>query len=222
MPIKVRVQSFSEIIDEIDKMKTHAERVSAISNLPGGVKDFLQWTFDPAVKFQFNTDELTFEPVAYNDGLESALYRIVRSMYAFLGEVTPKKKQLFERTLESVSPRDAKLLIGMVNKKLPYKHIDLRLVAEALPDRFPKSLDLEIEMQESSKPVDEPVKVVNDEKMQHKQTVDNICPECNKDMKTFGVEIMHLKRQHNYTPEQLDVVRAERKSKKEKIRGKDD
>jgi len=38
--------------------------------------------------------------------------------------------------LESIHPEDAKLMLSVKDKKLPYKGITTKLVQEAFPERF--------------------------------------------------------------------------------------
>jgi hypothetical protein len=45
-----------------------------------------------------------------------------------------RREQLFIQLLESVNPDDVKVLIGMKDRKLPYKGVTRKLVAEAFPN----------------------------------------------------------------------------------------
>ena len=47
---------------------------------------------------------------------------------------TIKREKMFLDILETVHPRDAELLAGMVNKKLPIKGVTKALVKEAFPN----------------------------------------------------------------------------------------
>lgn len=214
--LRIRVESFSEIFEVIDALKTHTERVEELKKIPTAMVEFLKWTFDPSIKIQINAGELKYRPMPYHDGLESFMYRNIRNFYIFLGEITIKKIQAFERMLESVSARDALLLIGMVNKKLPYLHINLKLVSEAFPDMFPKSLDFAEAIQDSdilvlSKLAEPEYTNIPVPKIK----TEYICPMCEKSTKTFGSMIMHLKAGHKITNDQLDEYRQKIKLERE-------
>ena len=45
-----------------------------------------------------------------------------------------RREQLFIQLLESVHPCEVKVLIGMKDRKLPYKGVTRKLVAEAFPN----------------------------------------------------------------------------------------
>jgi hypothetical protein len=45
-----------------------------------------------------------------------------------------RRESLFITLLESVDPKDAKLLLSVKNKKLPYKNITKDLIQEAFGD----------------------------------------------------------------------------------------
>ena len=47
---------------------------------------------------------------------------------------TYQREKMFLDILETVHPRDAELLVGMINKKMPIKGITKKLTKEAFPD----------------------------------------------------------------------------------------
>ena len=49
-----------------------------------------------------------------------------------------KREKMFLDILETVHPRDADLLVGMINKDMPIKGITKKLVKEAFPDLIVK------------------------------------------------------------------------------------
>jgi len=70
------------------------------------------------------------------------LYQEVRKMYIFTKNQRSanihqiKRERVFIEMLESIHPEDAKLMLGVKEKKLPYKGITSKLVEEAFPGRF--------------------------------------------------------------------------------------
>jgi hypothetical protein len=66
------------------------------------------------------------------------LYTEARRLYLFLKggnpNLTPfRREMLFINLLETVHPNDAKLLLTVKEKKLPYKGLTLNLIKEAYP-----------------------------------------------------------------------------------------
>ena len=69
-----------------------------------------------------------------------------RRLYLFIRGGNPnltkiKREALYIELLESIHPEDAKLLISIKDKKIPYKGITLKIIKEAFPilieDIFP-------------------------------------------------------------------------------------
>jgi hypothetical protein len=66
------------------------------------------------------------------------LFAEIRRLYLFLKGGNPnltklRRETLFIELLESVHPSDAKILIAIKDKKLPYKGLTAKLVKEAFP-----------------------------------------------------------------------------------------
>ena len=49
-----------------------------------------------------------------------------------------KREKMFLDILEVIHPKDADVVVGMINKKMPYKGITKKLVQEALPGLISK------------------------------------------------------------------------------------
>jgi len=48
-----------------------------------------------------------------------------------------KRERMFVDILESIDPRDAEILVAMINKKPPAKGLTKKIVQEAMPDLIP-------------------------------------------------------------------------------------
>lgn len=105
------------------------------------LRKILKYTFSDKVTF----NQLPKGPPPYkpNDLVdqEGILYGETRRLYLFTDGGNPDLKQirkeaLFIELLEGVTPKDAELLIGMKDKKLPddYKGITKAVVSKAFPD----------------------------------------------------------------------------------------
>ena len=72
---------------------------------------------------------------------EKRLVQESRKFYLFVEGITQtqrnitavKREQIFITLLESIDPKDAKVVLAMKNRKLPYKGLTRKLVAEAFP-----------------------------------------------------------------------------------------
>ena len=74
---------------------------------------------------------------------ENVLIRDARKLVHFVEGGNPglkqiKREALFIEMLETVTPADAKLLVALKDKKLPFKGITADIVKEAFPEIFPK------------------------------------------------------------------------------------
>jgi hypothetical protein len=102
-----------------------------------GVITMLKYAFCPTIKFNLPEGSPPFKPCQFGDQ-QSMLYGSLRKMYLFIGEGNPavtknKREILFVNMLESLDPEDAKLLLAVKDKKMPYKGITKKLVTETFP-----------------------------------------------------------------------------------------
>jgi len=133
------IRSVSEILSNISEEKDVKKRKDLLAqqskNL--GVIAMLQLAFDPNVKFQLPEGDPPYKPCEYLDQ-QGMLYNSVRKIAMFLDPNSKlpqlKKEVLFVGLLESLDPQDAKLLLAVKDKKMPYKGITKKLVAETFPN----------------------------------------------------------------------------------------
>jgi hypothetical protein len=135
-------RSLSEMLEMVSKKKTTKEKIAELQYWGGKeMRYILKLTYDPGARFALPGGDPPYTPseVLDNHGM---LFQELRRLYLFLdpscgGNAKLKqarREQLFLQLLESVTPGDAKLLIGMMNKSLPWKSIDAKLVKQAFPD----------------------------------------------------------------------------------------
>lgn len=130
--------SISEILDRVSKAKTKQEKLDLFRQHDNPVlRSVLKHTLDKSIVFDLPEGAPPYRP---SDHVESQgmLYSEARKFYLFVKDGHPgltnlKRESLFITMLESVDPKDAELLIGMKDKKLPYKGINVALVTEAFP-----------------------------------------------------------------------------------------
>lgn len=100
------------------------------------IKTVLKHCFDPNIKWDLPEGAPPYEPLD-EPHQEGRLYSEVRTFYVFVegGPNVPKlrKETMFVELLESIAPEDAELMIGVKDKKLPFKGLTRKIVKEAFP-----------------------------------------------------------------------------------------
>lgn len=132
----------AEFLEKVSKLKKKEQIVEALKvNDSFVLRTILQGAFDPRVKWLLPEGEPPYKPNDLTDQ-ESVLIRECRKLAHFVEGGTPglaqlKRETMFVELLESVTPADAKLLIAIKEKKLPWKGITVQHVREAFPDLLP-------------------------------------------------------------------------------------
>jgi len=130
-----------EVFEKTNEQKTIKERAAVLkSNQHPIIFQILKYTFDPRVEFALPEG---VPPYQDNDPVnaETFLYTHQRKLQLFRKGSTgdnltqTKRELLFIELLESIHPRDAKILLGMKDKKLPdeYNKITKKVVDTAFP-----------------------------------------------------------------------------------------
>jgi hypothetical protein len=133
--------SISEILDLVSKAPNRTDRVELLRKHDNGaLRTILKYALDPNIKFVLPEGEPPYKPCAYV-GQETMLYREARKLYLFIeggnDNLNPiRRETLFIQLLESIDPKDAKLLLAMKDKKMPYKGINMNVVNDAFPGMF--------------------------------------------------------------------------------------
>ena len=118
----------AEFLEKVSKLKKKEEKVEALKfNDSFVLRTILQGAFDPRIKFLLPEGD---PPYRVNDLVdqENVLIKDARKLVYFVEGSHPnmkqvKREQLFIEMLETVAPADAKLLIAIKDKKLPWKGI---------------------------------------------------------------------------------------------------
>ena len=127
-----------EFLLKVSKLKRTQEKIDAIKandSLP--LRVILQGAFDPAVEWLLPEGEPPYKPNDLVDqqhvlirDIEKLRY-FVKGFYDNLPQT--KREAMFVELLERVDKEDAKLLIAIKDKKLPFNGITLQHVTEGLP-----------------------------------------------------------------------------------------
>jgi hypothetical protein len=126
-----------EILEQTSKQKTEKQKVEYLLNFADNatLQTILAGAFYSGVKWNLPPGEPPYKPCDPVNA-ESFLYQEAKRLYIFC-EGGPqmsnlKRETLFIEFLESVHPEDAKVILAMKEKKLPYG-ITRTLVKEAFP-----------------------------------------------------------------------------------------
>ena len=136
-------KTFYEIFKEVHNAKKKAEKIAVLHHYSSAaVKTVLGYTYNPNVKWLLPEGTPPYTPLPKGADQESALASELRKVYLFVEGDTEvqqnlkpnRRETLFIAMLESIDPRDAKLLIGMKERKLPFNGLTRKLVDEAFPN----------------------------------------------------------------------------------------
>lgn len=139
MPTK----TFDSIFTEVGKAKTKAEKIQILRQHSGPMlKLILGYTYDPKINWLLPEGIPPHTPLPQDADAEITLQYASRQFYLFVeGETETqknlkqtKREALFIQLLESVNPAEVKVLLGMKERKLPYRGLTRKLVAEAFPN----------------------------------------------------------------------------------------
>ena len=134
----------SDIFKEVEKTTGRKNKIAKLKEYESNntFMQIIEAVCDVRVIFELPEGNPPFkspEDMIDNTG---GLYQEVRKMYIFTKNQRSanihqiKRERVFIEMLESIHPEDAKLMLGVKEKKLPYKGITSKLVEEAFPGRF--------------------------------------------------------------------------------------
>lgn len=136
-------KTFYEIFEEIGKEKSvKKKREILLKHSSPSIKTILGYTYDPRIKWLLPEGDPPYTPLPKGADQESGLSSELRKLYLFVeGDMDAqrnlkqhRREQLFIAMLESIDPRDAKVLLGMKDRKLPFAGVTRKLVADCFPN----------------------------------------------------------------------------------------
>lgn len=135
--------SISEILEQASKINGKQDRIDFLRNHrnAAALKGIFSLAYSPTVQWLLPEGAPPYKPSEFLD-IEGMLLKELRRMYLFVN--TPgipeipahKREQLFIGLLESISPNDAKLLISLKERNIPYKGLSKKFAEEAYPELF--------------------------------------------------------------------------------------
>jgi hypothetical protein len=130
--------SLSEILRNASELDKKQDRIDYLrQNDSAALRALLKYAYDDKVKFLLPEGDPPYKPNTLPDQ-EGILYSELRRLYLFIEGGNPnlkpfRREYLFVQLLETVDQHDAKLLIGVKDKKIPYKNLTKKFIQEAYP-----------------------------------------------------------------------------------------
>jgi hypothetical protein len=129
-----------EILEAAGKAKSKQEKIDILRKYDSwALKDVLRATYDKTVIFTVPGGAPPYEPHIPESTPSNLLRKNTDFQYIVkngTGDTIPafKREKLYIGLLESIHPKDAEVVVNMVNKKKPAKGITEKLVKEAFPN----------------------------------------------------------------------------------------
>lgn len=128
----------SEILENASKLTKKEDKLNYLrQNFNPTVGQILKYTFNKDFEWDLPPGEPPYKPSEFLD-THGMLYTEARRLYLFVKGGNPnlkplRREQLYINFLESIHPNDAKLILAIREKKLPYKGLTEALIREAYP-----------------------------------------------------------------------------------------
>jgi len=130
--------TLAEIIESVEKQKSKAKQIQVLKdNSCSELKAVLGFGIDPGVKWLLPESDPPYKPLQESADQQGRFWNETKKLIYFVDSPEGRdvkqirREQLFIQVLESIDPRDAKLLLRMKNKKLKIKK---EVVKEVFPN----------------------------------------------------------------------------------------
>lgn len=133
-------EGVAEILDRVSKLKTKQEKIAILRRDHNvALENIVDLCFNPKLKFALPPGEPPYKPQPKEADCQATLFANLRKFGIFLENGPYPNMRQFQREvqfvqfLESLDPDDAKLVVAIKDKKMPYKGITRKLFEEAWP-----------------------------------------------------------------------------------------
>jgi predicted Zn-dependent protease len=141
------MKNLYEVFDEFEEAKTKEQKMAVIEkNLSKTLVQVLEFTFHPEYQWLINEmpDNYKVSPDTFPGISRCQLSTEIRKLYLFqkgnpaAEQLTVEKRnQLLLQIIESIEPREAEVVIGVLSKDLGVKGLNYKFVKEAFPNLLP-------------------------------------------------------------------------------------
>lgn len=134
-------KAISWILDFTSKLPNDEEKIKCLrANENPAILTVLKFAYDPNIKWLLPEGDAPFVP-SRESGTESYLYSDARKLYLFIEGGNPnltqlRRESLFIDFLQNIHPEDAKLIVAIKDKNLPFKGLSSKLVLKAFPGLY--------------------------------------------------------------------------------------
>lgn len=140
MAVAARKLEVFEILEKVENAKTKKDKIAVLqANDVMPLLDVLRGTFDETIQWNLPGGTPPYTP-NNEESYPSSLLRQHRNFKYFVkglresSRLNPiRRERMFIDILEAIHPKDAELLVSMINKKSPMKGLTKSLVKEAFP-----------------------------------------------------------------------------------------
>jgi hypothetical protein len=129
-----------EIIEKVAAAKKREDKISILRQYHNNwaLKDILRGTYDDKIQWNLPGGKPPFDPADEQTHPSSLTQHNKKFMYFVKGlqgdqMAAVKREKIFLDIIETVHPKDAELMLGMINKK-SIKGVTKKIVEEAFPD----------------------------------------------------------------------------------------
>lgn len=134
-----------EVLEKVSKATTKNQKIKILQeNETWALKDVLRATYDDSIEFLLPTGSPPpYEP-ASEDSVPTNLLSQNKKFQYFVNTATArrldkiKREKIFINLLESIHPKDAEIMLLVINKKSLGKGITKKLIEEAFPGLIKK------------------------------------------------------------------------------------
>lgn len=129
-----------EIIESVSKAPKRADKIAILQQHQNvwALKDLLRGNYDDRVQWNLPKGSVPYTPAEERSVPSNFMKQNVKFKYFVKGGVgdqmpSVKRERIFLDMIETIHPKDAELVIAMVNKNLKIKGLTKKLVEEAFP-----------------------------------------------------------------------------------------
>ncbi len=141
------MKNIYEVFDEFEEATNKQERMQVIEkNLSKLLVQVFELAYHPSYQWLIKEMPESYKvPTDMLPGLSpQTLSTQIRKLYLFqkdhpsaVGLTDQKREQLLLQLLESIEPREAEVVIGILSKNLGVKGLDYKFIKEAFPNLLP-------------------------------------------------------------------------------------
>lgn len=139
----MREYGISEILEQTTKFNDEQDKIEVLRRNDGhALRMVLQFALDSRVEWLLPEGPVPYKPSVALDS-EGRLKQEAKRFYLFVSQLgvpmapnlkARKREELYVQMLESIHPADARLMVAVKDKKIPYQGVTAELIEKAFPN----------------------------------------------------------------------------------------